>query len=67
MSSLQIFFICVLKRRKVLRIKIIFYTTGQKIRYKKTFVEVLNRYKKQEVVRKKSVCYLENDSEKILE
>ena len=34
------FLLCVLKWRKVLRIKIIFYMTGQKIRYKK----VLSRH-----------------------
>ena len=33
-SSLQSFSLCRLKWRKVLRIRIIFYITGQKIRYK---------------------------------
>ena len=37
-----------LKWRKDLRIKIIFYVTRQKIRYKKGFAEELNRFEKQE-------------------
>ena len=38
----------VLKWRKVVRIRIIFYMTGQKIRYKKALVEASNRFEKPE-------------------
>ena len=41
------FSIPVLKWRKDLRLKTIFYVTGQKIRYKKSLAEALNRFEKQ--------------------
>ena len=47
-SSLQRYPLCVLQWRKVLRIRIIFYVTGQEIRYKKSLAEALNWFEKQE-------------------
>ena len=53
-----------------MRIKILSYVSGQRIRYKKSLVEALNRYEqetmgswyeKQEVVGKKNVSLLENE------
>jgi len=46
--------------------KIKYFTRPGKDKVQKTVVEVLNRYKKQEVA-KKAVPFLENDSEEILE
>jgi len=58
------FFFCVLKWRKVLRIKIIFSTIGKKI---KSIVETLNRYDKHSLAGKRKIkpfSFLENGTEK---
>ena len=49
----KVFHSAVLKCRKVLRIKIIFYVTGQMIRYKKSLAEALNRFEKKEEERQR--------------
>ena len=46
-----------------LRIRIIFYVTGQKIRYKKRLAEELNRFEKPETERYIYPFLLENDTE----
>ena len=64
-SSLQSITLCVLKWRRSLRIKIIFYVTGKKIRYKK----VLPRHStglRSNKKKDKAISFLENDSEKTL-
>ena len=65
-SSFQSFSLCVLKWRNVLRIKIIFYVTGQKIGYKK----VLSRHwtgTKSKEKKDKTLSFLEITQKKILE
>ena len=44
----KVFSSAVLKWWKVLRIKKIFYMTGQKVRYKKSLAEALNKFEKPE-------------------